>query len=576
MSLFKKLSRTNKVRWLFFGIATVAVLALTGMNIYSLYALRDSTVESAKESKKSQLEEFVSEVQYPLYRPFWGVNKLNTRQLEDSWESQGQFPEKFIEVVDEALSTSLFTDVYFSPGEVSGCNDPSLEVYSYEKTGKNFNPSVETPGIVCDGFGISQSRIRTNLDDWRWNSKVTFDSHRTMTLALIDLNDRRILGHLGFTINQEYLLNEYLPEKMKKQFGSADDSGIVVWLRDWVQDEILAGSDDNYTYDRDTYPIDLRQSFSSSFDDWTIHASFIDSPTVAASNISLQRNLIVLGFAVFVLFGALMFIFINAKRERELAERQAGFLANITHELKTPLAVMQAAGENIADGRVTDGERLKSYGDHIFTESVRLKKMIEKLLDAAKVDSQQTMAEQAPHQISNLVREFHEANQRYIEQKGFKFTFESDDQLPLVMIDPDHLDTILNNLVENAIKYSSVSKEIKLSVTSDKQKVTLQCTDSGLGIPKKSLGLIFDKFYRVENTMTAKTKGHGLGLSIVKKMVQLNNGQISVKSRPGKGSTFTITFPAFLQKGDEQTTHKTSTTNGVDVQNRKAIDDYVE
>lgn len=576
MPLLKKLSRINKVRWLFFGIATIAVLALTGMNIYSLYALRDSTVESAKESKKSQLEEFVSEVQYPLYRPFWGVNKLNTGQLEESWETYGQFPDKFIEVVDEALSTSLFTDVYFSPGEISGCNDPNLTVYSYEQTAKQFNPTIETPGIICDGFGISQSRIRTNLDDWRWNSKVTFDSHRTMTLALIDLSDRRILGHIGFTINQVYLQNEYLPQKMKKQFGSGNDSGIVVWLRDWVQDEILAASDENYVYDRDTYPIDLRQSFSSSFDDWTLHASFIDSPTVAASNISLQRNLIVLGFAVFVLFGALMFIFINAKRERELAERQAGFLANITHELKTPLAVMQAAGENIADGRVKDGERLKNYGDHIFTESVRLKKMIEKLLDAAKVDSQQTMAEQAPHQIDNLVHEFHEANRRFIEQKGFEFTFESDDKLPLVMIDPDHLDTILNNLVENAIKYSSDTKKIALSVTSSGQKVTLQCTDYGLGIPKKSIGLIFDKFYRVENTMTAKTKGHGLGLAIVKKMVQLNNGQISVKSRPRKGSTFTITFPAFLQKEDEQNKPTAPTTNGVEEQKRKATEEYVK
>lgn len=548
MSLIKNLSNRNSTRWVFFGIASVAVLALTVMNVYSLFALRESTLETAKEVKKSQLEEFVNNVQYPLYRPFWGMNKLDMAHVQEHWHKKNQFPKKFTGVLDDALSSSLFSSIHFIPSEEEGCNEPGQPIYRYNPASKSFSHTYDIPEYVCDGFGISKSRIRSSLEDWRWNAKTTFDSHRTLTLALINLTDRQILGHINFKIDQNYLKDDHLAKELVKEFGSDDDKGMVVWLRDWVQDEILASSDTSYVYNRDVYPIDMRQRFSESFDDWVLHATFLESPTLAASDISLQRNLIVLGFAVFVLFGALLFIFINAKRERELADRQAGFLANITHELKTPLAVMQAAGENIADGRVKDGDRLKIYGNHIFNESVRLKKMIEKLLDAAKVDSSQAKAVQSPNPLEDLVAEFYEANKEYIQGKGFEFTFNQDKDIPIVMVDPDHIETILNNLVENAMKYSSGEKSIQLSVRSQNDNVSLLCSDKGDGIPKKMIRFIFDKFYRVENSLTAKTKGHGIGLSIVKNMVSLNNGQITVKSKPGVGSTFTVTFPAFFKK----------------------------
>jgi signal transduction histidine kinase len=347
-------------------------------------------------------------------------------------------------------------------------------------------------------------------------------------------------------INEDYLLNEYIAGEIDKFFGPAEESGVVIWLRDWIQDEVLLSSDPNFTYDRDLHPIDIRQRFSDSLDDWNIHATILDSPTIAASDASLARNLGVLGVAVFVLLGALIFIFINAQRERELADRQAGFLANITHELKTPLAVMQAAGENLSDGRVTEGERLKTYGDHIYNESVRLKRMIEKLLDAAKVDSGQLSSEQAPHYLQELTAEFVEANRSYIEDQGFNFKFTHDKNLPLVMVDADHVETTLNNLVENAMKYSKDHKEIAVKVEKKGRNVAISVSDKGMGIPKKSIRYIFDKFYRVEDTLTAKTKGHGLGLSIVKNMVELNGGTIEVKSEYGKGSTFIVKFPTLM------------------------------
>lgn len=571
MRFLKKIKQSNTLRWFFLGVGIAAVLALTGMNIYSLYALRESTIEAAKENKKIQLEEFTNQVRNRFYRPFSGMRKLDMQGLEESWNASGDFPYQYKSVLVDAINDSLFTDIHFIPSNVDACHDEDQPIYRFDPDSGLFQIVNEPHNYVCDGFGISKSRIRVMIDDYRWNNKVTFDAHRSMTLALINLNERTVIGHLNFLVDRDYLVDGILRPQIIEQFGDTERSGLVVWLRDWMQDEVLVSSDENYVFNRDA--VDIWQRFPELLENWVIHAAFLESPTVAASNASLTRNLIVLGVAVLVLFGAFVFMFINAQRERELAMRQAGFLANITHELKTPLAVMQAAGENISDGRVKDGKRLKNYGNHIYNEAVRLKKMIDKLLDVAKVDSGQTMVKQSPNRLEDLVHSYYSAHKDYVEDRGFTFTYKTEKELPLVMVDPDHIETILGNLVENGIKYSSDEKEITLNVFSKKNGVCFSVADKGNGIPKNAQKNIFDKFYRVENALTAKTKGHGLGLAIVKNMVEMNGGTISVTSEPGKGSEFTVRFPAFLKGDNNAQTHPSS--RNIQTKSKVEIEDYV-
>ncbi len=561
MPIFKAFKQSNSLRWFFFGIAILAVITLTGMNVYSLYALRDSSIEAAKENRKFQLEEFTNTVRHRFYLPLLEIRKLDMTDLDESWAASGNFPIQFQHVLYEALQDSLFTDIYYTPDHLNGCYNVDEPIYQFKLNSGVFTVSQETPKETCDGFGISKSRMNTiSLDEYRWNNKVAFDAHRSMTLALIDLEKRVLIGHLNFLIDSDYLLEKILKPNLVSKFGDTEKSGMVVWLRDWMQDEVLLSSSEEYEFSREK--VDMRQRFPELLDNWVLQASFFQSPAVAATNASLFRNLIVLGVAVFVLFGAIVFIFINAQREREFAQRQAGFLANVTHELKTPLAVMQAAGENISDGRVTDGQRLKNYGSHIYDEAIRLRTMIDKLLDVAKEDSGQTVVNQAPRRLDQLIASYIEKNRDYIEDKGFALNFSKEDNIPLVMIDNDHLETILNNLIENSIKYSSDTKQITVNVTSNNNEtVTFSIKDRGQGIPKKAQKKIFDKFYRVEDSMIAKTKGHGLGLAIVKNMVEINGGTIQVISEPGKGSTFTVTFPALIKgyKKEQKENINTST-----------------
>ncbi|MDX1590331.1 MAG: HAMP domain-containing sensor histidine kinase [Balneolaceae bacterium] len=556
MQFLKSFHKQNRVRWIFLGIGIIAVLALTTLNIYSLYALRQSTIDSAKDNKKNQLEEFTYQVRDRFSSPFTSLVKLNTEHLQETWDANKEFPRRYYKVLSEALSDSLFTDIYFIPKNINACHEDTAPVYKYSSESGVFEPENDVPQVVCDGFSLAVSRMQVALNEYKWSHRVTFDAHRSMTVSLLNLKEKSVVGHINLQIDRDYMVNSFFEKELKEEFGPADKSGIVVWLRDWMQDEILTSSDNRYSYNRDVYEIDFRQRFPNLLNNWILQATFLESPTVAASNASLTRNLIVLGFAVFALFGALVFMFINAQRERELAQRQAGFLANITHELKTPLAVMQAAGENISDGRVTEGNRLRAYGDHIYEEAIRLRKMIEKLLDVARVDAGQNVVELAPYHLDEIAEKVYSSSKDFVESKGFRFEINTADKLPLVMVDADHIETILNNLIENAVKYSSREKYILLNVKKENGNVAVSVKDKGDGIPKKSQKLIFDKFYRVEGDLTVKTKGHGLGLAIVKNLVEMNGGKIRVDSNPGQGSTFTITFPALIKGMDSNSQSK--------------------
>lgn len=530
----------STIRWILLAAGIAAILGLTGMNVYSLYALRNQTVESQKENKKLQVAEFADKARNRFRVPFHGLGSKDIEKLEDTFNKTGQFTDDVLEVIRNASADSIYQGIYYIPANSTNCRDRDLFLkYSHEDG--RFVKSEGDKEIICDGMGMARTRMKVLMEEYNFNNKVIFDTHRSMTIALVNLSENSVFGYLTMPTNMEYLTNTYLHSALEDRFGDRENSGVTVWLRDWTKEKTVASSDPGIAYDPQR--VQFTQKFPDLFDDWTLAVAFTTDPMVAASNKSLFKNMIVLGAAFFLLMGALVFMFITAQRERDLAERQAGFLANVTHELKTPLAVMQAAGENLADGRVDNKERLKAYGSHIHSEAIRLRKMIEKLLDVAKADANESLIEPTPVYLQDILKKYIFEHKDYIEDKGFTLKTSISDDIEKTMIDVDSFDTIISNLIENAIKYSHDEKYIGISLEQKNSEIILKVKDRGMGIPKKSMKHIFEKFYRSEDVLTANTKGHGLGLSIVKNLVELNGGQISVKSEENKGSCFTVRFP---------------------------------
>ncbi|MDR8389657.1 HAMP domain-containing histidine kinase [Aliifodinibius sp. S!AR15-10] len=560
------LKKYLSLRWVLLGTAILAILGLTAMNVFSLYRLHQTTIQSDLENKKLQISEFSDKIHHRFYAPYRGVGKLEIEHIQQEFEQTGQFPQEFKKFIEQAASDSIFTDIYFKTHECRACQKKA-SLLRYDKAEHKFTPTDNYSEFVCDGMGIARTRMKVLVNEYRYNNKAIFDSHYSMTLALINLSEQQVFGYLTMLIDQDYLVNDYLQKELVNRFGKPDSSGVVVWLRDWTKDETVASSDHSRTYHDGK--IQYKQRFPDFFGNWILKVAFTESPTIAASKASLIKNFVVLCGAVIILLGAIGFIFVTAQKERALAERQAGFLANVTHELKTPLAVMQAAGENLADGRVDNRERLKSYGRHIHSEALRLKRMIEKLLDVAKADAGQSIIEPKAANLRHLVERYIENHRNYIDSKGFTLDVDIEEPLPPVMIDTDSFNTIIGNLVENAIKYSEEEKYLGIRVINQNSQVTLSIIDRGIGIPNNATKHIFEKFYRVEDSLTAQSKGHGLGLSIVKNLVELNGGQIQVKSEMGSGSRFIVKFPIIAGHTQKNTT---KTADELSQQNPKKED----
>ncbi|MEX2603121.1 MAG: HAMP domain-containing sensor histidine kinase [Gracilimonas sp.] len=573
-----KILRNRAFRWVLLMMGLFAIIALTGMNVLSLYDLRDRMVESEEERRIDQLDEINDTIRNQILEPLRGLYKIELEPAESTFQLTGQFSEKLEEVLSRSSKSPYFTDIYYTPEGVDPC-DSNNSIYIYNSSLNRISPTKDYPELICDGVGLVRTKTKIQLNDfnYRWNNNWEFDSHRSLNIGLINLSESRMIGYITLTLNKDYIINEVFPPLLTNYFGKSSESGIIVWIRDWTNNEVLATNDTSITYNRDLR--DHRMGFSGSgfFNNWSLNIAFLQSAVTNAYNATLTKNLIVLGVAVLFLLGALIFMFITAQRERHLAQRQASFLANVTHELKTPLAVMQAAGENISDGRVTEPLRLKQYGKHIYTESIRLRGMIEKLLDVARVDSGQTMIKAAPYRIHDLVDKYLSENREYIENKGFDVSFKSTSKTALAMVDPESFETIMSNLTENAIKYSTDEKLIQYQVSENKDSVFVSITDRGIGIPKKAQKNIFKKFYRIEDSdsLSSKIKGHGLGLSIVKNMVELNRGKIDVKSSLGKGATFIVRFPKLNKEEVAQEPPQKTETDLPNKQKKNKHTEYV-
>lgn len=539
------------------------------MNVYSLYTLRNSSIESEQKSKKIQVAEFADRIRYRFIQPFQanGLASSDMESLEQTFERTGQFSEETMEIIYKASQDSIFNAIYYLPASSQACRNQE-KLLQFSPQAKQFQPTPNYSSVVCDGLGIARTRMNTIIEGYQYNNKVLFDTNRSMVIALVNQTNQTFFGYLAMPINQSYMVDNYLQPKLKEAFGAESQSGLNVWLRNWTNGQIIASSNPKVELDRNK--LEIIQQFPDFFDDWRLYASYSENSLVASSRPSLLTNLIILGAAFIFLVGAMLFMFITAQRERALAERQSGFLANVTHELKTPLAVMQAAGENLADGRVDNQERLKSYGSHIYSEAVRLRKMIEKLLDVAKADAGESFIHPKPVAIDEHVNQFIEEHRAYIKNKGFTLESSVPENCPNVMIDEHTINTVLSNLANNAIKYSTDDKFLGIHLSHKGKDVILQIKDHGIGLSKKSINHIFEKFYRVEDTLTAQTKGYGLGLSIVKNLVELNGGTINVTSQQGKGSTFTVTFPAIMDTNKTEEHPEIHTQNSRKNKNKTA------
>jgi signal transduction histidine kinase len=236
------------------------------------------------------------------------------------------------------------------------------------------------------------------------------------------------------------------------------------------------------------------------------------------------------------------------RRETEMARLKADFVANVSHDLKTPLSVIRMFGETLEMGRVPDEAGRREYYRVITRESERLTRLIDNVLDFSRIESGHRAYDRVPTAIEPLVREAVDAFSHPLAQQGFKVDVRVAPDLPEVPLDAEAVGQALANLIDNAIKYSAERKALTVEARAVDGALALTVADEGIGIPREEHGRIFDKFYRVGRSDTEGRRGSGVGLALVRHVAEAHGGRVTVASRPGEGSRFTVWLP--LAPGD--------------------------
>jgi signal transduction histidine kinase len=257
---------------------------------------------------------------------------------------------------------------------------------------------------------------------------------------------------------------------------------------------------------------------------------------------ALARNLAV-GFSILaVLGGSVVLIVASARRARALAERQIEFVAAVSHELRTPLAVIRSAGENLADGVVTEPPQVKRYGGLVRDEGVRLTEMVEQVLSFAGAHA--LTRQPAPVDVGAVV----ERVVAGAAGEGRRIETDVPDELPPALGDPAAIERALANLVGNAAKYAGATASIGVRLrgrpATEPRELAISVWDDGPGIAPDERERLFEPFFRGRRAVEMQAAGSGLGLAVVRRIVEALGGRVEVDSTSGQGAVFTIVLKA--------------------------------
>jgi len=274
---------------------------------------------------------------------------------------------------------------------------------------------------------------------------------------------------------------------------------------------------------------------------------------VAAS----RRRNIAVGLGILGLLAASIgLVIVSAQRQQRLARQQMEFVAAVSHELRTPLAVICSAGENLADGVVIDPAQIKRYGALVETEGRRLSAMVERVLDFAGISAGNGPQSRSDVDVSTVIAAAVRGVDADARDRGVTIAVHDASRPPYVIGDGDALRSAVQNVVGNAVKYSPRGATVDVATEVHDSRVSIRVADRGLGIDADDLPHIFKPFYRGRRAIGAEIRGTGVGLSVVRHVVDAHHGSIHVDSRPGDGTIVVVDLPQGSDPGSDPSTSK--------------------
>ncbi len=342
------------------------------------------------------------------------------------------------------------------------------------------------------------------------------------------------VGLFGLTIKESYLLNDVLAEAMVNEQSNGQTKAVISDL----EGRILLGKDV-----ASEGQATLTEFFNENFPPWKIefHRSQAEGIGFAGLKSSFYFWTI-LTLVVILVFGAVL-ISRTIAHEMEILKLKSDFVSSVSHEFKTPLTSIKALTERLQSDKVSDGTKMKQYFSMISQNADQLTRLVKNLLDFSKIEEGKIEYSFVLTDIGQLVSRQVQDFAKNDIQKSVRIRALIPDDIPHLYVDQEAFSQAINNLIDNACKFSPIDKEVEVRVEEDGESVIIEVADRGIGIPQDEQEKIFEKFYQARNAVKHSAKGTGLGLTLVKHTAEAHGGWVSVRSKVGEGSVFSLTLP---------------------------------
>jgi len=402
--------------------------------------------------------------------------------------------ETYISLESSPMPGDELSYVYVASGETD-TSDLAMELRG--------NPRVlELMGRTLDGLSSLQQDVEQRLSEPRLDSLL-----------------EKALIQQGIFLEPKFIVQSPEGRRLVNHKGIFDDEVILSSPNRVQLFPYVSGPDPSYLY-----------------------VFFPDQPLHLLSKVWLQVGLSLL-FSAIMLFGFFLFIR-TIFRQKRLSEMKNDFINNMTHELKTPIATISLAADAIANPRIqSSAESLNRYARIIREENQRMHRQVERVLLAARFDSQQIDLHNEKVDMADLIQKAVDTVRLQVEERKGSISLDLKAPSHTVIGDRVHLSNMVLNLLDNANKYSPETPLIAVTSDIKNGRMRIAITDHGIGIASQNQEEIFTRFYRVSTGNRHEVKGFGLGLSYVREMMEAHGGMVTLKSTPGKGSTFTLHFP---------------------------------
>ncbi|MFC1766405.1 ATP-binding protein [Planctomycetota bacterium] len=419
---------------------------------------------------------------------------------------------------------------------------------SYQSTFKRLRDEEKEQREITERLLVFQENAAPNLrakgprkreDPRNPARRITLDiGEHTYFVSMPDAqegNGDRANGTWGLLLDSERLKAKLLQPTIQ-QYVTAQD---IQWtVRNREGDAILESDKPA------TLPMTVKSSFVGNFPAWSLEL-YQQDPRLFKTLLASRRVIYLYMFillAGILIFGLTLTIRI-VNHELELGRLKSDFVSTVSHEFKSPLTSIRQLAEMLQAGRVPAEERRQQYYNVLLEQSERLSLLIDNILDFAQMEEGKRAFVFDRVDMGSLLEEVVASIQQRVQHEGFTIKAQLDTPLPCLQADRAAISQAVTNLIDNAVKYSTVAKEVTIRAYTDDRHLMIAVQDFGIGIRPEEMDRVFERFYRGGDELTRTVKGSGLGLTLVKQIVEAHHGSVQVESEPGHGSTFSVKLP---------------------------------